>query len=147
VLDLPAAAALELFDLPELRRLVEVGLGYLPLGQPLPTLSGGERQRLKLADELGRRDRLYVFDEPTTGLHPLDVDGLVALFERLIENGNSVVVIEHNLDVISQADWIVDLGPGPGRHGGRVLFSGVPVDLTSVPSSHTATQLRRHVGG
>ena len=146
VLDLPAAKALEVFDRPELRRLVVVGLGYLPLGQPLTTLSGGERQRLKLADELDARDRMYVFDEPTTGLHMADVEGLVALFERLLENGNSVVVIEHNLDVISQADWIVDLGPGAGRHGGRVLFAGQPHDLLGTNGSRTAEHLRRYLG-
>ena len=131
VLDLSAREALPAF--PEqpiaqvLGRLVEVGLGYLPIGQPLTTLSGGERQRIKLADKLDQRQRVYVFDEPTVGLHPSDVAGLVDLLDRLVEGGSTVVVIEHNLEVISQADWVVDLGPGPGRHGGRVLFQGPPV--------------------
>jgi excinuclease UvrABC ATPase subunit len=161
-LDLSAHDALGVF--PEVRsvleRLEEVGLGYLALGRPTNTLSGGERQRLKLADELDRRgtgcearvgvvrDRgegapVHVFDEPTTGLHMADVAGLVELLDRLVERGSTVVVIEHNLDVISQADWIIDLGPGPGRHGGRVLFQGTPHDLARAEGSVTAHHLRR----
>lgn len=146
VFDLSARDALEIFEEPRigslLRRLVEVGLGYLPLGQPLNTLSGGERQRLKLAGELDRPGRVYVFDEPTAGLHPADVADLVALLDRLVDGGGTVVVIEQNLDLISQADWVIDLGPGPGRHGGRILFQGTPRELTSAGDSATAHHLR-----
>ena len=125
--------------------LVDVGLGYLTLGQPLSTLSGGERQRLKLAAELGKRGNIYVLDEPTTGLHMNDVDTLIGLFDRLVEAGSTVVVIEHNLDVISRADWIIDLGPGAGHDGGRVQFEGVPADLAKSQSSLTGRHLRERV--
>lgn len=148
VLELPARDALEFFDPPRIRRvlgrLTEVGLGYLPLGQPLTTLSGGERQRLKLADELDARG-LLVFDEPTVGLHPSDVAGLVDLLDRLVDGGSTVVVIEHDTDVIARADWIIDLGPGPGRHGGRVLFTGTPHDLITTADTPTARHLRAAV--
>lgn len=120
-----------------LKGLDDVGLGYLTLGQPLSTLSGGERQRLKLAAELGKKGNIYVLDEPTTGLHMNDVDTLIGLFDRLVDAGSTVIVIEHNLDVISRADWVIDLGPGAGHDGGRVQFEGVPADL--VKASHSLT--------
>lgn len=124
--------------------LDDVGLGYLTLGQPLSTLSGGERQRLKLAAELGKKGNIYVLDEPTTGLHMNDVDTLIGLFDRLVDAGSSVIVIEHNLDVISRADWVIDLGPGAGQDGGSIQFEGVPADLArannSVTGQHLATR-------
>ena len=138
-----ARDALELFHDDRLARLVEVGLGYLALGQPLTTLSGGERQRLKLATELDKPSQVYVFDEPTTGLHPADVDDLVALFDRLVDTGATVIVIEHDLDVIRRADHVIDLGPGPGRHGGRILFTGPPADLAA-QDTPTGRHLRAH---
>lgn len=126
-----------------LRSLDDVGLGYLTLGQPLSTLSGGERQRLKLAAELGKSGHIYVLDEPTTGLHMNDVDTLIGLFDRLVEAGSTVIVIEHNLDVISRADWVIDLGPGAGREGGTVVFEGPPAALSRAPGSVTGEFLRQ----
>jgi len=146
VLEMPAEQAVEFFTEPalaeKLRTLVEVGLGYLTLGQPLSTLSGGERQRLKLATELHRTSSVYILDEPTTGLHMSDVDTLLALLNRLVDNGNTVMVIEHNLDVIQQADWIIDLGPDAGRAGGEIVFSGVPRELLGHDDSRTGKYLR-----
>ncbi|UJW84445.1 ATP-binding cassette domain-containing protein [Devosia sp. SL43] len=121
--------------------LDDVGLGYLTLGQPLSTLSGGERQRLKLAAELGKKGNIYVLDEPTTGLHMNDVDTLIGLFDRLVDAGSSVIVIEHNLDVISRADWVIDLGPGAGQDGGSIQFEGVPADLAKAKGSVTGQHL------
>ncbi|GAB2701808.1 ATP-binding cassette domain-containing protein [Nocardia thraciensis] len=127
-----------------LRHLDEVGLGYLRLGQSLTTLSGGECQRLKIAKELARPDQhtLYVLDEPTTGLHLSDIDTLLEVLNRLVDKGNTLVVIEHNVDVIRAADWVIDLGPGPGRHGGRVLCEGTPEQITGCEDSKTAAALR-----
>ena len=124
-----------------LKGLVDVGLGYLTLGQPLSTLSGGERQRLKLAAELGKAGNIYVLDEPTTGLHMNDVDTLIGLFDRLVDEGSTVVVIEHNLDVVARADWVIDLGPGAGRDGGTVVFEGLPAALAKTKGSLTGTFL------
>ncbi len=128
-----------------LQAMVDVGLGYLSLGQTLRTLSGGERQRLKLAMELGRAGQVYLLDEPTTGLHLGDVEVLVGLLDRLVDGGSTVVVIEHHLDVISQADWVVDLGPGAGSDGGTVVFAGTPADLVRSGTT-TGECLREHVG-
>jgi excinuclease UvrABC ATPase subunit len=129
-----------------LQGLVDVGLGYLTLGQPLSTLSGGERQRLKLAAELGKSGNIYVLDEPTTGLHMHDVDTLIGLFDRLVDAGSSVIVIEHNLDVISRADWVIDLGPGAGHDGGSVVFEGPPAALAKAKGSLTGEFLAKRAG-
>jgi excinuclease UvrABC ATPase subunit len=125
--------------------LADVGLGYLTLGQPLSTLSGGESQRVKLATELhgSPTAALYLLDEPTTGLHIADVGRLVGILDRLVDAGNTVVVVEHNLDVVRRADWVVDLGPGAGHEGGRVVFTGPPAQLLDDPHSLTADHLRR----
>ena len=129
-----------------LRGLEDVGLGYLTLGQPLSTLSGGERQRLKLAAELGKAGNIYVLDEPTTGLHMNDVDTLIGLFDRLVDAGSTVIVIEHNLDVISRADWVIDLGPGAGQDGGTVQFEGPPAALAAHKGSLTGQHLAARNG-
>ena len=118
-------------------------MGYLTLGQPLSTLSGGERQRLKLAAELGKPGNIYVLDEPTTGLHMHDVDTLIGLFDRLVDSGSTVIVVEHNLDVISRADWVIDLGPGAGHDGGTVVFEGPPAALADAKGSVTGHYLKR----
>jgi excinuclease ABC A subunit len=129
-----------------LDRLADVGLGYLGLGQPLTTLSGGERQRLKLAIHMAEKGSTYVLDEPTSGLHLADVDQLLALLDRLVDDGNSVVVIEHHQAVMAHADWIIDLGPGAGHDGGRVVFTGTPAELVAHGDTLTARHLRAYVG-
>ncbi|MDF5751350.1 excinuclease ABC subunit UvrA [Spongiactinospora sp. TRM90649] len=149
VLEMPAEVAAGFFTEPALRgklaKLVEVGLGYLSLGQSLSSLSGGERQRLKLAGHLHRSGGVYVLDEPTTGLHMSDVDTLLALLNGMVDRGDTVILIEHNLDVIQQADWIIDLGPDGGRNGGEVIFTGSPSELLTHPDSLTAEYLRRYI--
>jgi len=130
-----------------LERLVDVGLGYVTLGQMLNTLSGGERQRLKLAIEMSGDAEVYVLDEPTSGLHMHDVDNLIGLLDRLVESGRTVVVIEHNLDVVARSDWVIDLGPGAGHDGGRVVFSGPPAELLAAAGSLTGQHLRRRLEG
>jgi excinuclease UvrABC ATPase subunit len=129
-----------------LDRLVDVGLGYLSLGQPLTTLSGGERQRLKLATQMAEKGSVYVLDEPTTGLHLADVENLLGLLDRLVDSGRSVIVIEHHQAVMAHADWIIDLGPGAGRDGGRVVFEGTPADLVAARSTLTGEHLAAYVG-
>ena len=149
VLDMPAAEALEFFEKqPSIRRhlqtLVDVGLGYVRLGQPAPQLSGGEAQRVKLASELSRRPTghtLYVLDEPTTGLHFEDVARLLTVLQRLVDQGNTVLVIEHNLDVIKTADWLIDLGPEGGHRGGKIVAVGTPEMVATVKGSHTGEVL------
>ncbi|MEU7134939.1 excinuclease ABC subunit UvrA [Streptomyces sp. NPDC046261] len=129
-----------------LERLADVGLGYLTLGQPLTTLSGGERQRLKLATHMAEKGGIYVLDEPTTGLHLADVEQLLGLLDRLVDSGKSVIVIEHHQAVMAHADWIIDLGPGAGHDGGRVVFEGTPTDLVAARSTLTGEHLAAYVG-
>jgi excinuclease UvrABC ATPase subunit len=154
VLDLPVEDALTFFDAGEARtpaahavleRLAAVGLGYLGLGQPLTTLSGGERQRLKLATRMADKGGVYVLDEPTTGLHLADVEQLLALLDRLVDSGKSVIVIEHHLAVMAHADWIIDLGPGAGHDGGRIVFEGTPAALVTDRSTLTGQHLAAYV--
>jgi excinuclease UvrABC ATPase subunit len=130
-----------------LERLADVGLGYLSLGQPLTTLSGGERQRLKLATHMAEKGGVYVLDEPTTGLHLADVAQLLGLLDRLVDAGKSVIVIEHHQAVMAHADWIIDLGPGAGHDGGRVVFEGTPADLVAARSTLTGEHLAAYVCG
>lgn len=129
-----------------LMRLADVGLGYVRLGQPLTTLSGGERQRLKLATQMAEKGEIYVLDEPTTGLHLADVANLLGLLDRLVDAGRSVIVIEHHQAVMAHADWIVDLGPGAGHDGGRVVFEGTPAALVAARSTLTGEHLAAYVG-
>ncbi|MEV4060406.1 excinuclease ABC subunit UvrA [Nonomuraea dietziae] len=129
-----------------LERLADVGLGYLSLGQPLTTLSGGERQRLKLATHMADKGGVYVLDEPTTGLHLADVEHLLGLLDRLVDSGKSVIVIEHHQAVMAHADWIIDLGPGAGHDGGRIVFEGTPADLVAARSTLTGEHLAAYVG-
>ncbi len=128
-----------------LQTIYDVGLGYVRLGQPAPTLSGGEAQRVKLAAELGKRSTgrtFYILDEPTTGLHFEDIRKLLGVLQRLVDTGNTVVVIEHNLDVIKTADWVIDLGPEGGEEGGRIVAEGTPEEVAAVPESYTGKFLR-----
>jgi excinuclease UvrABC ATPase subunit len=129
-----------------LARMADVGLGYLRLGQPLTTLSGGERQRLKLATHMADKGGVYVLDEPTSGLHMADVEHLLGLLDRLVESGKSVIVIEHNQAVMAHADWLIDLGPGAGHDGGRIVFEGTPTDLVAARSTLTGEHLAAYVG-
>ena len=129
-----------------LDRLADVGLGYLTLGQPLTTLSGGERQRLKLASQMGEKGDVLVLDEPTTGLHLADVEQLLGLLDRLVDAGRSVIVIEHHQAVMAHADRIIDLGPGAGHDGGRVVYEGTPADLVAARSTLTGEHLAAYVG-
>jgi excinuclease ABC subunit A len=150
VLELSVTEALAFFEKQPglgrvLQTLYDVGLGYVKLGQPAPTLSGGEAQRVKLASELGKRATgrtFYIQDEPTTGLHFEDVRKLLGVLQRLVEAGNTVVVIEHNLDVIKCADWVIDLGPEGGDEGGRIVAAGTPEQVAAVPESYTGKFLR-----
>ena len=155
VLAMPVAEAEEFFGAGDagtpaahkiLERLADVGLGYLSLGQPLTTLSGGERQRLKLATHMAEKGGVYVLDEPTTGLHLADVEQLLGLLDRLVDSGKSVIVIEHHQAVMAHADWIIDLGPGAGHDGGRIVFEGTPADLVAARSTLTGEHLAAYVG-
>ena len=150
VLDMPISEAVEFFESINsiaryLQTLTEVGLGYVRLGQPATTLSGGEAQRVKLAAELQKRSTgrtLYVLDEPTTGLHFEDIRRLLAVLQRLVDAGNTVVTIEHNLDVIKSADWVIDMGPDGGTRGGEVIATGTPEDVAEAEGSATGTFLK-----
>jgi excinuclease UvrABC ATPase subunit len=128
-----------------LDRLADVGLGYLTLGQQLTTLSGGERQRLKMATQMGEKGDVYVLDEPTAGLHLADVEQLLALLDRLVDSGKSVIVIEHHQAVMAHTDWIIDLGPGAGHDGGRIVFEGTPADLVAARPTLTGEHLAEYV--
>ena len=154
ILDLSVDEAIDFFEdqnkiLQKLLPLQEVGLGYVKLGQSSSTLSGGEAQRIKLASFLikgnNQKKTLFIFDEPTTGLHFHDIDKLLKAFNALIALGNTVLVIEHNLDMIKSADWVVDIGPEGGELGGHVVFTGTPEDLISCKESYTGTYLKRHL--
>ena len=156
VLAMPVTEAEEFFDGGDARtpaahkilgRLADVGLGYLSLGQPLTTLSGGERQRLKLATQMADKGDVYILDEPTTGLHLADVANLLGLLDRLVDSGKSVIVIEHHQAVMAHADWIIDLGPGAGHDGGRIVFEGPPADLVATRTTLTGEHLAAYVGG
>jgi excinuclease UvrABC ATPase subunit len=155
VLDLPVKEAADFFGSGKastpaahaiLRRLADVGLGYLRLGQPLTTLSGGERQRLKLATQMGAEGGVYVLDEPTSGLHLADVAQLLGLLDKLVDSGKSVIVIEHHQAVMAHADWLIDLGPGAGHEGGKVVFEGTPAQLVAAKSTLTGKHLAEYVG-
>jgi excinuclease ABC A subunit len=155
VLNMSVREALDFFDTKEvaqdvmrtLQALSDVGLDYLTLGQPLSTLSGGECQRIKLASELHKKGSVYVMDEPTTGLHMSDIRHLLALINRLVDAGNTVIVIEHNLAIIKNADWIIDMGPEGGNKGGQVMFEGTPQQLLDCEQSLTSVYLRNEVLG
>ena len=150
VLDMTVEQAADFFDsVPNIARklqtLVEVGLGYIKLGQPATTFSGGEAQRIKLATELSKRSTgktMYILDEPTTGLHSADVKRLLGILQQLVDGGNSMIIIEHNLDVIKSADWIIDMGPEGGLGGGTVVASGTPEEVAKVPESFTGKYLK-----
>jgi excinuclease ABC subunit A len=155
VLDLTVDEAAEFFaNIPTLKRklrtLQDVGLGYITLGQPSPTLSGGEAQRVKLSRELSKQatgQTLYVLDEPSVGLHAADVDKLVAVLNRLVDVGNTVVIIEHHPDIIKVADWIIDLGPEGGDAGGEIVAEGLPEKVAKIERSHTGQLLEQVLNG
>jgi excinuclease ABC subunit A len=154
VLDMTVEDALPFFSAvptvqPKLQTLLDVGLSYVRLGQSATTLSGGEAQRVKLAKELSKRATgrtLYILDEPTTGLHFADIAQLLAVLQRLRDEGNTVIVIEHNLDVIKTADWVIDLGPEGGDGGGRIIATGTPETVAAHPASHTGRYLKGALG-
>lgn len=149
LLSLTVSEALELFEDPKIVRHLElmnqVGLSYLTLGQPLSTLSGGERQRIKLSKHLHKKSSIIVIDEPTTGLHLSDIEELMKLFHSIVTRGNTLIIIEHNLDVIKQADWLIDLGPDGGKNGGEIIFEETPADMLQFADTLTAKSLRQAV--
>ncbi|MGS2562473.1 ATP-binding cassette domain-containing protein [Clostridioides difficile] len=123
----------------------DVGLPYMTLGQPLSTLSGGERQRIKLAKNLNKKGTIYILDEPTTGLHGSDIEKLMLNFEHIVDKGNTVIIIEHNLDVLKQADWVIDIGPDGGKNGGQVVFEGTPLEMFERGCTITSDFLRKSI--
>ncbi|MCX7709694.1 MAG: excinuclease ABC subunit UvrA [Clostridia bacterium] len=147
VLEMNVTDAMEFFEetkiIYELEALQKVGIGYMTLGQPLSTLSGGERQRIKLAKHLNNKGSIFVLDEPTTGLHLSDIEKLVKLFHSMVDSGNTILVIEHNLDVVKQADWIIDIGPDGGKNGGQIIFEGTPLEMVQKGTGITAEYLRK----
>lgn len=150
VLDMTVDEALKFFNneldiRSKLAMLKAVGLEYITLGQPLTTFSGGELQRLKLADRMKNVGQVYIFDEPTHGLHFKDTDNLIKVMNRLVDAGNTVIVVEHNLDVIAQADWIIDMGPGAGKEGGKIVYEGLPREIVNCPLSVTGACLKNQV--
>lgn len=149
VLKMTVSEALDFFQEREiitvLKRLSDVGITYISLGQPLNTLSGGELQRIKLASELQNRGQIYVLDEPSTGLHMADIKQLIGAMDRLVEQNSTLIVIEHNLDIICKADWIIDLGPYAGQNGGKIVFTGLPKDLIQCENSLTGNHLKKYV--
>ncbi|HCC00559.1 MAG TPA: daunorubicin resistance protein DrrC, partial [Ruminococcaceae bacterium] len=149
VLSLTVSEALTFFKDKKIRHALKamdnVGLSYMTLGQPLSTLSGGERQRIKLAKHLGRKGNIFILDEPTTGLHRSDTKKLIKLFNRMVDKGNTVIIIEHNLDIVKQADWIIDVGPDGGKNGGQIMFEGTPVEMVDSGKTITSECLRRNL--
>jgi excinuclease UvrABC ATPase subunit len=149
VLKMTVTEALDFFQEKEivtvLKRLSDVGITYVSLGQPLSTLSGGELQRIKLASELENGGQIYVLDEPSTGLHMADIKQLIDIMNRLVEQNSTLIVIEHNLDIICQADWIIDIGPYAGQNGGKIMFTGLPKDLINCPDSLTGKHLKKYI--
>lgn len=149
VIEMTINQANDFFNDIEIRRrlqiLIDVGLGYLKLGQALSTLSGGECQRIKLVSELQKEGRIYILDEPTTGLHMSDIARIKEIMSRLVDNGNSVIIIEHNLDVINNSDWIIDIEPEGGVAGGEVIFEGPPNQIILKENSHTGQYLKRYI--
>jgi len=147
VLDMAIEQAFEFFKSPKIKKhlqlLLDVGLGYLKLGQSLSTLSGGESQRLKIATELNNESNIYIMDEPTTGLHLSDIDNFYKIVKSLVAKHNTVIIIEHNLEIIKQADWIIDIGPEGGKKGGEVIFEGTPEDIVNCEKSITGKYLKR----
>ncbi|MEG0376942.1 MAG: excinuclease ABC subunit UvrA [Eubacterium sp.] len=150
VLSMTVSEALDFFTDTKIKRMLkaleEVGLDYMTLGQPISTLSGGERQRIKLAKYLDKKGNIYILDEPTTGLHLSDIEKLMQLFERMVKRGNTVIIIEHNMDVMKQADWIIDIGPDGGKHGGEIVFAGTPEEMVKTAQTITADCLRSEMG-
>ena len=149
VLNMPIESAIDFFKdmtkiYDKLINMQKVGLDYLTLGQPLTTLSGGELQRLKLAVQLNQTGTIYLLDEPTAGLHMKDVAKLIKLFDELVAAGNTLIIVEHNLEVISKADWLIDVGPDAGIYGGRILFSGLPKDSQQESQSRTGQALKQY---
>ena len=145
-----ADEAYDFFELPKIKKHIgamrKVGLSYMTLGQPLSTLSGGERQRIKLAKHLDKKGNIYILDEPTTGLHTSDIEKLMKLFDHMVDKGNTILIIEHNMEVMKCADWIIDVGPDGGKNGGQIVYTGTPADMVKNSDTITAKCLRENIG-